>query len=232
MPYPFPVTTSQLWAFAQDCETNAGRFDRRLKRLGDDMSLILILGAVASAVGFQQYDLGMSLEQARAVPSATGQSGGKRFSCTGDGDESRYLRLTEAEAQIGIVKCWEMQSGNSPSRQIDVGGGISATAEFLFYKDRMFEIQTYYDFSRKAVLENALRAKFGEPSGQASATLQNLYGAEFEQQSLVWAKDGQSVNLIAPALNLERMAVIYRDDAIADAIYRQIEATEASELSL
>ena len=234
MPYPFPVTTSQLWVYAQDCETNAGRFDRRLKRLGDDMSLILILSAAASAVGFQQYDLGMSLEQARAVPIAAGDYGAKRLSCTGDGDESRFLRLTPAEASLGIVKCWPMQTvGSTPSRaDIEIGGGISATTEFLFSQGRLFEIQTYYDFTRRTPLESALRLRFGEPTGQASSTLQNLYGAQFEQQTLVWVRDGQSVNLIAPALNLERMAVIYRDDTIADAIYRLIEATDASELSI
>lgn len=198
------------------------------------VSVFTMLVAASTAASFQHYEIGMPLEAARAVEIPNGNYGRIDFACTGDVNAPRFLEITEAEKAVGITKCWPVQNiGSSVTRaSLAVGGDVSATVEFHFSGNRLYEIETFYDAADRATLEQGLRAKFGPPSGKTDGSVQNLYGAKFEQSLLTWDLGESQVTLLSPALNLERMLVSYRNKKISIQISEQVKAHETGQLAL
>lgn|GEM_PF-3544731 len=198
------------------------------------MSLLQLLSAGAAIASFQQYDIGMTLEEARAVPLVPGDYGPKTFVCAGDSEAPDYFSLTDAEAAIGVERCMPMQNiGRSNVRaNIEIGGGIGATIEFHFFEGRLFLIETFYDEFNRTAIEGALRQRFGSPAARADGAVQNMYGADFEQNTILWEVGDDVVTLLSPALNLRRMAVFYRDAVTSEVVWTRLRETEAGQLSL
>lgn len=198
------------------------------------VSVFTMLVAASTAASFQQYEIGMPLDAARTVAIPSGNYGPIILACTGDANAPRFLRISEAEKAVGITKCWPVQNiGSSVTRaSLAVGGDISATVEFHFSDNRLYEIETFYDATDRTILEQALRAKFGPPSGKTDGSVQNLYGAKFEQSLLTWDLGDSQVTLLSPALNLERMLVSYRNKKISIQMTEQVKARETGQLAL
>lgn len=198
------------------------------------MATSVILATLATVAAFQDYSLGMTLEEARIVPVLEADFGPIKLTCSSDADAPRSLTVTDAEKRVGVEKCWPTQwIGKSHTRaSIALGGGINATTEFLFFNGKLFQIETIYDEMHRALIEKALREKFGSPSGRVDSAVQNLYGAEFEQNLLAWDVGDDKVTLVAPAFTLRRMVVSYNDVEISKRVKNTIEANEVGELSL
>lgn len=68
------------------------------------MSIFAVIAVAASVAAFQQYEIGMSLEAARAIEIPSGNYGSIDFACTGDANAPRFLQLTDGERATGITK--------------------------------------------------------------------------------------------------------------------------------
>jgi len=97
------------------------------------MSISGLLLATVTAAAFQQYEIGMTLEEARQIPIASDSYGRIWLACSGDADAPSYLVVTDAERSLGITKCWPVQiiARNASRASLQIGGGVSATVEFI-----------------------------------------------------------------------------------------------------
>jgi hypothetical protein len=208
------------------------------------MALLAAAGAVQAAaaesakpVGFQSYQIGISLDAARALPIAPDPRWGRIWmKCTDEPDAPASLRrsLSATETELSVVKCWPVQSigGSMVRAGIDLGSDIEATIEFSFAGGKLYRIETFYDFVHRATMSDALSARYGKATTTEIDAVGNRFGANVPRETKIWELSSGRIVYEAPALNLERMAVTYSDPAIADGIAKKSREDEAASLKI
>lgn len=175
--------------------------------------IIALQAAAAQPFGFQDYALGTTTEQFMSRVMSAGEYGPRRPACSDRGMHPNWLAPLPRYARAGEVRCsFEQLVGSSWVREgLALGEDYEVTADFDFYEDHLYRIELFSDATAATSIRDGLIARFGRPSGAASAAVQNAYGAQFPQTFTTWTTGRYSVSMIVPALNTERMAVIYTD---------------------
>lgn len=190
----------------------------------------MVWAATLAAVAFQQFVIGMPLEEARQVDLGEDRFGQIVLLCNGDEGAPRQLEVSAEEARIGVSRCWPTRDGGRSS--IQVGEDIAATTEFMFLDGTLAEITTHYDQYNAHILETALRQRYGEPTLTREDARQNTFGATIPRTTLLWVIDDQSVSFMAPSLTARRMTITYSHTPSVSAVQNAREAAEQDNLRL
>jgi len=180
-------------------------------------SLKLIALALQAAslpsFGFQDFELGSPIEQFRARSLSAGQYGPRRPMCSDGPGAPNWLRPQAHFAAAGQIKCgFEQRIGGGWVREgLPLSPEHQATLEFNYFEGLLYQIELFADVEAATSIRNGLTARFGQPRGAVTGTVQNTYGAQFPQAFTTWTRGRYSVTMIVPALTLRRMAVIYTD---------------------
>lgn len=191
---------------------------------------LLAVQPASEHASFQQYPLGLTLEQFRTMRHETARGENIRPMCSNDADRSQFLITLPAQARAGVIDCWvsERIASFQTRASLDLTAEHQGTVSFSFLDGRLYQIEVWADVEALAPIVRGLTEKFGPPAGSSDATLQNAYGAQFPQQTIVWRQSGATIGLVAPAANLRRMVVVYTDTAARQELDRRVAADPSS----
>lgn len=196
-------------------------------------------------IDFKGIQLGITLDQFRALPHPDGRAATP--DCTGDlneGRNSRYGRpsdnpdvlVSDATEQSLDVRYCVFRSTQplyrgGPTGTLGLTVGNSGTIRYVFKfvpdetgTPRLFEIDVIAPPDALANIRQPLSERFGQPVVTAS-TVQNLLGATFERQTLVWQREGTSLTIQSPSDRVHQMRLSY----VHDALSARVTATRARE---
>lgn len=196
--------------------------------------LTMLTPAHAQTATFNRFAIGMTLSNAKATDLGAGKYGSISIRCTDDAVHPSGLRLDAFDQSTGIVRCWPTQYiGSSLVRaSIDLGNDVSATVEMSFRDDKLFQIETVYDYLHFQAISDGLTAKYGKPAAAKEGEVRNSVGGVFQQTTKTWAVGTSRISYSAPFFNTKRMLVLYEDAATADQIAKARREFEAKGLAL
>ena len=185
-------------------------------------------------IGFQGYILGQTIEESKAIPLPKSNYGERSLRCTNDSDRPSHLSQTQADAAIGVTRCWptEIIGSGRVRSGLPVGPEANATTELWFRGDHLYMIETIYDEFHSLELRDALVLKYGRPASETTSDIQNGFGAHFPQSMIVWRVGASGIRMITPDLNIRRMSVTYYDSKAADEADNDLRTAMASGLKL
>lgn len=195
--------------------------------------LSILLEAALPAIGFQQTDLGATLESVRARQISDGSYGPRRIGCSDQNiSDLNTFHLDAAHRRAGEVRCGMVEriGGYWVRSEEKLTSDREAMVDYRFYRGRLYKIEVYADADAAEVILRGLSDRFGSPSGRATDFVQNAYGATFPQRFTTWVRGDQSVTMVAPAMTTRRMVVVYSDRPIEKVVEAEIAANERAHM--
>lgn len=199
----------------------------------------LSIGASAQAAtaGLGQFQLGMTIEEAKAVPivplSENKADAGLR--CTGEENGTSATTVSPAEQAEGVVECvvtarfnTEYLKSSSYYREALKFGAIILDPLFRFRDGRLFAIDLYPHMNWQQQLDDALVLKYGKPTSIDISTVQNAYGAEWPKVSQRWTMGSQQITLDAPGSSRDEMYFFIRDTVVSEELDAAVRARKAA----
>lgn len=171
--------------------------------------------AQESEVSFGRFRLGMSLQEARAIPLESPDEGRTRsLFCSWDKQLLRSKPPTP-EMSAGVVYCNPgdgLFSRQTLDRAFVVKMGlIEARPSFTFFNEQMVSILVTYEARDAAPVEAAMKAKFGAEPVVTIDVVQNRMGAKFDRRKLTWTLGNKVVSLQSPGTSLDNVGAYYVD---------------------
>jgi hypothetical protein len=183
------------------------------------------------------YTLGMTIEQAKAVPVVAANQikigrgyeppSKGHFECVGDKKASANLRSDRFMAQVGIIECGAHNSSNFMDYQV-LGDGLVAAVEYRFYDNALYKVAATFKQRNLETVKDSLDAKFGPASQVEDGQVQNRMGASFASIRLTWNTGGDEIVLESPGRRVDDFTVTLRQRDLDDRLTAQIKAARAA----
>jgi len=195
--------------------------------------LALALQVADGSAGFQEFRLGQSIADAKAVEMPSERI---QLYCSDDVAEdfpTRWLDVKPEQASDGVVHCL---TGNWVSGMFaPVGLPVTETAKArvnLYFLDGVLaEIITEYSFVDTLTIGAALRAKYGEPDRDVVGAVENRFGGRSDQLITSWGVGDATIELRSPDRTRYLMTVTYRGPS-ASAFWQRVRSTGAGDANL
>jgi len=180
---------------------------------------LLLAAVTATPFSLKGWQLGDDIETLRASPLPNTQYSPAHFECS-DTSALPSLKPDDMLAAAGVVRCHAVETigGSVVFSDLSVLGDTPVYADFLFLKRKLFRIEIYADRSHTNDMLTALSQKYGAPTVRRAGTFQVRSGASFPQEVVTWRHQGQTLTLTSPDAALERLSLIYSDDAASSAV--------------
>ena len=207
------------------------------------MRLLIITAAAAMLMGaapppdsydFKGIRLGATIDELKAIKLDPAVEPGQHFACAGDPDFPASITLPPSNAKIGVVECSLVEKIGRDwlPASVKLTPELSAWMRVRAYRGRIYQIELHPDLVARFTVERSLRAKLGEPLEVSEDRVQTKTGETFPQRSLMWARGGQAVTMVAPDLQLQKMTVDYLDATASAAVDAARGAAEASDRAM
>lgn len=209
------------------------------RMIGRAILLAATLAAPASAeeprAALGAYTLGMSIEDARLVPSKGTTDAEFRLLCSDDIDELARPFVGSAEAAEGVVVCKPTFHIFLPTSGTDIGwrdgvimfGDIGLEPRFRFLNGRLIEMAIASTLPLSQRLGDALNIKYGAPHTVQTGRLSNAYGAEWATETRAWQVGPDTITLTAPATTRSDMLVTYSNPLAVSQLEARLRARAA-----
>lgn len=202
-------------------------------------AVVFIISQVATAtpnalkVGFQGFELGQSLDAAKAVPLPATNYGQPRLYCSDSPPASLSFVFKPELATRGLIECVPAQQmhGSLWRASMPVSADIRAEVSLSFLDGRLVEIETSYPSLHATTIGDALNSRFGAPAESKISQIQTRDGAWHDQVVTRWQVGQAAVHLTSPDGVLTRMGVVYRLPE-ADQLEARLRAAQAAAVAL
>lgn len=203
-------------------------------------ALALTVGALTIAAvapdrpSFQGYTVGMTLDEVKAVPIPPDRSGRVTIRCVGEPDAPTTLTRTPDEAAAGITVCAPASDirGTPWMASLYLADDIQVQSRFSFLHGRLFSTSNIIPEIHREAVKGALVVRYGEPTIRETKLLTNAFGAEVEQELLIWSFRAGMVSLTAPEGSRAAMSLYYADTALGVEATDLMRAARASRIRL
>lgn len=203
---------------------------------------------VAIDFDFKGARLGMTLAEWRALPIDVMDDGGSAFEhehmpeykvsktttvCKNDSqnmDEAPDLFFGDAPDVADVTVCtfahkegtlvdiWKVSN-------VKLADGAADSADYYFSNGRLYEIVVRAPASLADDVTALLRQKYGSSSTVRHGTVQNSFGALFEQTNITWDRSDSYIDLTSPFNDLNHMSLQFGIVSVINGIERKGRAT-------
>jgi hypothetical protein len=195
---------------------------------------LFFLGSAASAepFSFRGIPLGTTVADFRKTPFPDTKYPNTRILCSGD---KELLKLLDVErpplssdlTRIGVTACnfYSPSNGRLFRNAPDFAniGGYETTFYFSpasFQEPlrlRLYLISITPASRHHQTIVDALTSKYGKPTNSSTAKIKNRMGAEFDDETALWALDGSTILVKKYNGEIGQSLVTYSLDAVVDA---------------
>jgi len=157
--------------------------------------------------------------------------------CNGDGSEGKksfLLLLSDADKQIGTVKCqWSVArkySSYLDGAWITVGRGNAKEVIYSFVKTPesseplLFNVSIRMNSLAFPSLVDGLTEKFGKPSDTQVIEVKNKVGNSFNSAIAKWENESSSIRLEERYLKIDELGLSYIHKALSGYYYKEKES--------
>jgi hypothetical protein len=134
--------------------------------------------------------------------------------------DNRMLFYKAEMAKVGIVAAapiYPSEPYDSPPIKATIAGVETEAFIYKFIDGKLYEISVSFDQRRFQQVNQALKAKFGEPTGKDSEVIQNLIGANSGGNVIRWSNDVSSMLLCERAGDLTSLLLVTDKQLSAEA---------------